>query len=247
MLSAAVRLAIGQLELDVDLTVASGETLVLLGPNGAGKTTVLRAVAGLLPITEGEIRVDDEVWDCPALGTWVEPHRRKVGYVFQDYLLFPHLSALDNVAYGLRRQGMGSTAAREVAVEWLGRVGLSAHKASRPRELSGGQAQRVALARALAVDPEVLLLDEPLAALDVVTRMDIRAQLKQHLDDFAGPTVLVTHDPDDAHMLGDTVVVLEHGRPTGRGALDGLLAAPATPYLEVLAAARRGDAGTVNG
>ena len=214
-LAAEVQLHVGAMDLDVTLTVANGERLAILGPNGAGKTTLLRALAGLAPLDRGTIVVDGVRWDD------LVPERRSVGVVFQDYLLFPHLSAQDNVAYGLRRRGASRAVARGRAAEWLGRVGLGGLERRRPAELSGGQQQRVALARALAVEPRLLLLDEPLAALDVTTRGEIRRDLRAHLDAFAGIAVIVTHEPVDALALADRVLILESGHVVQEGtALD---------------------------
>ncbi|GAT70741.1 ABC transporter ATP-binding protein [Planomonospora sphaerica] len=211
--------------LDLELEVAAGEVVALLGPNGAGKTTVLRALAGLLPLSAGHIRLDGE----PLHTTPAE--RRPVGMVFQDYLLFPHLSALDNVAFGPRCHGVPKRRARELAGEWLERVGLAGHERARPRELSGGQAQRVALARALAVRPRLLLLDEPLAALDAHTRLEVRAALHRHLGDFDGAAVLVTHDPLDAMVLADRLVVVEDGAVVQEGAPSAVARRPRTDYV----------------
>src|SRR6478752_3674278 len=150
-LAARVGVRLGTLDLDVDLRVDAGETVALLGPNGAGKTTVLRAMSGLTPIDAGRIELDGTLLDDGA-ATFVPPERRPVGVVFQDYVLFPHLSALDNVAFGLRAHGTGRSEARRVARRWLDTVGLGDHADRRPAALSGGEAQRVALARALAVE-----------------------------------------------------------------------------------------------
>ena len=160
----------GTLRLDVGLSAESGEVIGLLGPNAAGKTTLLRALAGLTPIERGRLMVDGEVLEDAAAGTRVPPDRRRIGVVFQDYRLFPHLSALDNVAFGLRARGASRGESRARAQEWLARFGLTGQAHARPRALSGGQAQRVALARALVVEPRLLLLDEPLAALDAGAR-----------------------------------------------------------------------------
>jgi molybdate transport system ATP-binding protein len=151
--------------------------------------------------------------------------------VFQDYLLFPHLTALDNVAFGPRCRGAGRAAARAAAQRWLSRVGLDAHARHKPRQLSGGQAQRVALARALAVEPDLLLLDEPLAALDARTRLDTRAELHRHLDRHAGAALLVTHDPLDALVLADRLVVIEDGRVVQSGDAATITARPRTDYV----------------
>ncbi|MDM4718942.1 ABC transporter ATP-binding protein [Micromonospora sp. WMMA1363] len=221
----------GQFRLDVPLEVAAGEVVALLGPNGAGKTTALRALAGLHPLTAGHVTVDGADLDRPGRRTFVRTERRSVGVVFQDYLLFPHLSALDNVAFGPRRHGAARRAARATAQDWLTRVGLAEHTHRRPRQLSGGQAQRVALARALAVAPALLLLDEPLAALDARTRLDTRAALHRHLAAHPGATVLVTHDPLDALVLADRLVVVEGGRVAQEGDAATVTARPRTDYV----------------
>jgi molybdate transport system ATP-binding protein len=171
-LAANVRLRLGSLDLDIDLEAKAGEVVAILGPNGAGKTTLLRCLAGLQPIDEGRISLGDMILDEPATDTFVAAEHRPVSVVFQDYLLFAHLSALDNVAFGLRARGMPRNKAREQAGEWLERLGLTDHAQHRPATLSGGQQQRVALARALATNPKLLLLDEPLAALDAYALAD---------------------------------------------------------------------------
>ncbi|MEO3873771.1 ABC transporter ATP-binding protein [Nonomuraea sp. B12E4] len=211
--------------LDISLDVAPGEVVALLGPNGAGKTTALRALAGLTAVTGGEI-----VLDGHRLHT-LAAEQRPIGMVFQDYLLFPHLSALDNVAFGPRCRGASKAEARRTAAALLERVGLAGHATARPRQLSGGQAQRVALARALAVRPKLLLLDEPLAALDAHTRLEIRSQLRRHLTGFDGATVLVTHDPLDAMVLADRLIVIEHGAIVQAGAPAEVARRPRTDYV----------------
>ncbi|KAA9379006.1 ABC transporter ATP-binding protein [Microbispora cellulosiformans] len=211
--------------LDITLDVAPGEVVALLGPNGAGKTTALRALAGLTPLSGGHITLDGRPLHTLA------PERRPIGMVFQDYLLFPHLSALDNVAFGPRCQGVAKAEARRAAAALLERVGLAGRAAARPRELSGGQAQRVALARALAVRPRLMLLDEPLAALDAHTRLEIRSQLRRHLGDFDGATVLVTHDPLDAMVLADRLIVVEDGAVVQQGAPAEVARRPRTDYV----------------
>ncbi|WP_460109815.1 ABC transporter ATP-binding protein [Streptomyces sp. YKOK-J1] len=225
--------------LDVALTAAPGDVIALLGPNGAGKSTALRALAGLLPITGGHLRLD---------GTPLErtpPESRPVGVVFQDYLLFPHLSALDNVAFGPRCRGAGKAEARAQAAAWLDRMGLAGHASAKPRRLSGGQAQRVALARALATRPRLLLLDEPLAALDARTRLEVRAQLRRHLAEFEAVAVLVTHDPLDAMVLADRLVVVEHGHVVQHGTPSEIARRPRTDYIARLVGLNlyRGQAG----
>ncbi|RIV37079.1 ABC transporter ATP-binding protein [Micromonospora radicis] len=217
--------------LDLPLTIAPGEVVALLGPNGAGKTTALRTLAGLLPLSAGHLTLAGRDLDHPVRRTWTPPERRPIGVVFQDYLLFPHLSALDNVAFGPRRHGLDRRQARDLAADWLTRMGLAEHARRKPRELSGGQAQRVALARALAVEPALLLLDEPLAALDARTRLDTRAQLQRHLAAHAGAALLVTHDPLDALVLADRLVVIEHGRVVQEGDAATITARPRTDYV----------------
>ncbi|MGN9761698.1 ABC transporter ATP-binding protein [Streptomyces sp. SD31] len=215
----------GSFRLDVALTAAPGDVVALLGPNGAGKTTALRALAGLIPLTAGHLRLDGAELDR------TPPESRPVGVVFQDYLLFPHLTALDNVAFGPRCHGVGKAESRAQAAEWLERMGLAAHAGAKPRRLSGGQAQRVALARALATHPRLLLLDEPLAALDARTRLDVRAQLRHHLADFEAVAVLVTHDPLDAMVLADHLVVIEDGRIVQEGTPADIARHPRTDYI----------------
>ncbi|MFZ4143204.1 ABC transporter ATP-binding protein [Streptomyces griseoincarnatus] len=218
----------GSFRLDITLTAAPGDVVALLGPNGAGKTTALRALAGLAPLTDGRLRLDGK--DLAR----TPPESRPVGVVFQDYLLFPHLTALDNVAFGPRCRGAGRSEARTRAAAWLEWMGLAAHMGAKPKRLSGGQAQRVALARALATDPRLLLLDEPLAALDARTRLEVRAQLRRHLADFEAVAVLVTHDPLDAMVLADRLVVVEHGRVVQEGAPADIARHPRTEYIAQL-------------
>lgn len=235
-LSAEVQLRLGQLDLEASFEVGAGEVLAVLGPNGAGKTTLLRALAGLVEIGSGSIVLDDVTLfgsgspasDKPIA---VAPEQRQIGVLFQDYLLFPHLSAMQNVAFGPRARGVPKATAEANALEWLERVGLAELARSRPAVLSGGQSQRVALARALATDPRLLLLDEPLSALDASTRVSTRRDLRRHLADFDGSTVLVTHDPLDALALADKVLILEGGRVTQLGPLAEVTARPRTSYV----------------
>src|SRR6185295_273722 len=188
-------------------------------------------LAGLLPIDAGRIDLDGECLDDPAGKVFVPPERRPVAVVFQSYLLFNNLTALENVAFGLRARGVAKGAARARAAEWLERVGLSDHAGHRPQALSGGQAQRVALARALATEPRLLLLDEPLAALDAGTRGDVRRDLRRHLSSFDGVRLLVTHDPVDAYTLAERVVVLEAGHIVQAGTLTEISAQPRSRYI----------------
>jgi molybdate transport system ATP-binding protein len=228
------RIELDGFEIEVDLTVSPGETVALVGPNGAGKTTVLRAVAGLVPLTSGTLRFADQMWDAPADDAFVPPEGRRVGAVFQHYLLFDHLTVLENVAFGLRATGTDRRTARRAALEQLARLDVDTLARRRPPTLSGGQAQRVALARALVTRPGVLLLDEPLAALDVSTRGAVRHELLGWLAEpaaIAAARLLITHDPVDAHALADRVVVLEGGRVVQRGTLGELAAAPRSSYV----------------
>jgi molybdate transport system ATP-binding protein len=219
----------GEFRLDADLQVQPGEVLALLGPNGAGKTTLLRAVAGLLRVDTGRIELDGDRLDGP--GVFVPAELRRIGVVFQDHRLFPHLRVLDNVAFGLRTQHMSRGEAHHQARDWLSRLGVGELARRRPGRLSGGQAQRVALARALACRPRALLLDEPLAALDVQTRAEVQGELREHLGAFAGPTLLVTHDPIEALLLAGRIVVLERGLVVQQGSPAEITSRPLTPYV----------------
>ncbi|RZS64703.1 ABC transporter family protein [Agromyces ramosus] len=229
-LHADVVVSRGDLEIAAAFDVVPRHPLAVIGPNGAGKSSVLSAIAGLVPLESGRVRIGTRTLDG------LPPERRRIGLVFQDYVLFPHLTVRDNVAFATRMRG-GRTAARAAADPWLERYGLAPLAGRYPAELSGGQAQRVALARALAAEPEVLLLDEPMSALDVEVRAEMRTELATHVREFGGATVLVTHSPADAAALADSVLVLEAGRVTQRGTLDELRAAPATPYVERMLAA----------
>jgi molybdate transport system ATP-binding protein len=233
-LRAHIVVARGSLSLDVWLNAVPGEVVAVLGPNGAGKTTILHCLAGLLAIERGSIEVLGQMVDEPSTGTFVPTEQRSCGVVFQQYLLFPHMSVLENVAFGLRARGVDKAAAHEQARTWLDRVGSSALERSRSAELSGGQAQRVALARALASEPKLLLLDEPLAALDAGTKVDVRRELRRHLTAFAGSAVLVTHDPVDAYTLADRVVIVENGHVVQDGTFVEIAAHPRSAYVAEL-------------
>jgi molybdate transport system ATP-binding protein len=224
----------GTLHLDVDLAVAPGEVLGVLGPNGAGKTTLVRTLAGLHTLDSGYARLDGQLLDDPAGSVFVPPERRPVGVVFQNYRLFPRMTVRDNVAFAPRCAGLGKRAARARADEWIARLGLSDLAGLKPAQLSGGQGQRVALARALAAEPGLLLLDEPLAALDARTKQQIRAELRKHLREFAGATLLITHDPLDAMILTDRLVVIEAGRVVQSGTPAQVARRPATGYVAKL-------------
>ena len=228
---ASIDLHLGTLALHAELAVQPGELLALLGPNGAGKSTVLRCLAGLHGIDGGRIEIDGRVVDEPATDTFVPPEQRSVGVVFQQYVLFEQMSVVENVAYGLRARKTPKAAARATAREWLERVGLAEYALARPSALSGGQAQRAALARALAPDPSLLLLDEPLAALDAGTRVSVRRDLRDHLAGFAGTSILVTHDPVDAYALADRVAILDGGRIVQTGTLAEVTSHPRSRYV----------------
>ncbi|HYG94482.1 MAG TPA: ABC transporter ATP-binding protein [Nocardioides sp.] len=210
--------------LDVDLAAASGEVVAVVGPNGAGKSTLVHALAGLEP-AEGSLELDGT--DLLALA----PQHRRVGVVFQDQRLFPHLSALENVAFGPRSRGTTRAAAHAAARDWLDRLGVGGLADRRPAELSGGQAQRVAVARALVTEPDLLLLDEPFTGLDVGIAAALRIELSRHLADFHGTTILVTHDALDALTLATTVAVLDEGRLVQSGPPDEVAARPRTEHV----------------
>ncbi len=227
-LDAHVTLKLGTLDLDVDLHVDPAETVVVVGPNGAGKTTLLRAVAGLAPVDGGRIVLDGEPIDR------LPPEQRPIGVVFQDGLLFPNMSVLDNVAFGLRARGTAKRDANARAADWLDRVGLADRAGDRPRQLSGGQAQRVALARALAIEPRILLLDEPLAALDAGARVEVRRALREHLAAYDGVRIVVTHDPLEALTLADRLIVLDGGRVVQEGSPAEVRDHPRSRYVAQL-------------
>ena len=221
----------GNFNLQADLRAAPGEVLAVLGPNGAGKTTLLRALAGLDALSEGAITLGALTLDDAATNTFIPPEDRPVALVFQNYRLFPHLDVRDNVAYAARVQGAGRRHARATADTWLERLDLSALATRRPHQISSGQAQKVALARALAAEPKVLLLDEPLSALDARARMDVRAQLRNHLDQFTGPVLIITHDPLEAMIMADRLLVIENGRVVQHGTPAQVARQPATQYV----------------
>src|SRR5437762_1554512 len=231
MLKAQVAVRLGALDLDVAIEAPAGEIVAVLGPNGAGKTTLLRALSGLVPLNAGRVALDDVVLEDVARDIHLPPERRPIGVVFQDYLLFPHLSVLENVAFGLRARGVAAREARVAAASWLDRLGVADYAQARPQTLSGGQAQRVALARALAVDPRLLLLDEPLAALDASSRGAVRRDLKRHLASFAGIRIVITHDPLEAVALADRLVIVERGRVVQTGSAAEVTQRPRSRYV----------------
>jgi len=231
-LEAVVRVKRDSFTLEVTLAAAADETVAVLGPNGAGKTTLLRVLAGLDEM-EGRVVLDGQVLDDSARGVHVPAERRSAGLVFQDHVLFPHLSAVENVAFGLRAKRRPHAAA--VARRWLNEAGLGDRAEALPRALSGGQAQRVALVRALATEPKLLLLDEPLSALDISVRADVRRELSRQLASFHGVRLLVTHDPVEAMALADRLVVLEHGSVVQSGTPDEVTARPRSRFVADLA------------
>jgi molybdate transport system ATP-binding protein len=239
-----VRTALGALDLDMRFRIEEGEVVALLGPNGAGKTTLLRAIAGLAPIN-GRVVLDREVLEDTGAGKYVPTEERPIGFVFQDSLLFPHLNVVDNVAFGLRARGTGRPEALRRAMGWLDRVGLKNRAGARPSELSGGERQRAALARALAPNPRVLLLDEPLAALDATARVAVRRDLKSHLASFRGVRLVVTHDPLEAALLADRLIVIEGGKHVQTGAPAEVAEHPRSRYVADLVGVNllRGEAG----
>jgi molybdate transport system ATP-binding protein len=231
VLEADIQLRLSRLELNVTFTVAAGEVLALLGPNASGKSTTLRALVGLLPLAGGRVVLDGTVLEDPAKHIRVAPEKRPIALMFQDYLLFPHLSALENVAFGLRSRGTGKTTARDEAAKALAYLGLGGLADAKPGSMSGGQQQRVAMARALVTNPKLLLLDEPLAALDASTKTDIRRVLRQVLRESSAANMLVTHDLLDAVALGDRMVVIENGEVVQTGTPAEVTARPRSRYV----------------
>jgi molybdate transport system ATP-binding protein len=225
MLDVRTRLRLGSFQLDVALTAAMGKVTVVVGESGSGKTTLLRLVAGLLRPDQGAITLGARVLVDRERSVFVPPESRPVGYVAQDYALFPHLTAEENVGFGLTASRLPRIEVRERTRAALERFGLGGLATRHPRELSGGQQQRVALARAL------VLLDEPLSALDLVSRRSVRAELRRTLESLSCATLLVTHQPDEALSLGDRMVVLESGRITASGTQGELAHDPRSPYI----------------
>lgn len=219
----------GPIPLDLEFECAAGDTLAVFGPSGSGKTTVLRAIAGLYAPARAAIRVGDEVWADRDRGVWVPPHRRHVGFVFQDYALFPHLTALGNVEAALADRPRAERRTRALAC--LAQVHLDTHADRRPHELSGGERQRVALARALARAPRVLLLDEPFSAVDRPVRRRLQDEVAAVRAALAVPTVLVTHDLDDVVRLATHVLVIDRGRRVALDTVSALMRRRDLPEL----------------
>ncbi|WP_305093187.1 sulfate/molybdate ABC transporter ATP-binding protein [Prescottella sp. R16] len=220
---------------DVDFTVESGEVLAVLGPNGAGKSTLLDVVAGLLLPDVGRVVLDGHVLTDTAENVAVPPHRRSVGLLAQEPLMFPHLTVRENVAFGPRSAGRGRTESYAAADRWLAEVDATDLAGRRPRKLSGGQAQRVSVARALAAEPALLLLDEPMAALDVAAAPTIRALLRRVLREHGRTAVVVTHDVLDALALADRAIVVDGGRIVEEGPVDRVLARPRSTFAARIA------------
>ena len=247
-LEASLAIARREFDVEVDVTVPAGRCLALVGPSGAGKSTVLGCIAGLLHPRRGRIAAGGGVWLDTSSGVDVAPQERRCGYLFQEYALFPHLSAWRNVAYGLA--GDGRETKRERALELLRRLGVESVADARPRELSGGERQRVGLARALATEPAVLLLDEPLAALDASTKAEASRELLSVLSASHAPALLVTHDFSEAALLADEVAVIDSGTVVQTGTAAALSAAPASAFVAgftgasvLTGVARAGDGG----
>ena len=216
----------------VSLAVGPGEIVCLLGPSGCGKTTCLRLAAGLERLRSGEIRVAGTLVAGP--GVHVPPEERRVGLVLQDYALFPHLTATANVAFGLSGPGVsrrGRADRERVAVDLLAQVGLAGYETAYPHMLSGGQQQRVALARALAPEPDVMLMDEPFSGLDVTLRGEVRETTAAVLKQRGAPTLVVTHDPDEALAIGDRIAIMRDGRIVQSGTAEDIYLNPADPFV----------------
>ena len=217
--------------LDVDVRASSDELLVVVGPNGAGKSTLFAIIAGLLQLTRGHLTFGEQLWDAPSQRVLVEAAQRDIGAVFQDGRLFEHLNVLANVAFGLRARGKSRSAAHASAHDVLARLQIGELADRQVGELSGGQIQVVALARALAIKPSMLLLDEPLAALDVGARAAMRVAIRVAAETIEGPTILITHDPYEALTLADRLVVLEAGRVVQSGSVAEVRRSPRSRYV----------------
>lgn len=230
-----VRAVVESRSLDVELAVPPGEVLAVLGPNGAGKSTLLDVVAGLLGPDDGRVVLDGRVLTDTATGVALPPHRRSVGLLAQEPLLFPHLTVRENVAFAPRSAGRGRRASFAAAARWLDEVDVAVFADRRPRQLSGGQAQRVAVARALAAAPDLLLLDEPMAALDVGAAPAVRSLLRRVLRAGERTAILVTHDVLDALALADRAVVIDGGRVVEDGPVDRVLTRPRSAFAARIA------------
>ena len=231
MLNAEVTISRSDFSLDVNVQAGAGDVIGVVGPNGAGKTTLLRALAGLEPLTDGHIVVNGDEWENTSKSYRLEADARSAALVLSDPLLFPHMSASKNIAFGLKAHGASTRDATGIATDWLERLGLAEFADRRPGTMSTGQQQRVSLARALAVEPKLLLLDEPLSAQDPSVRSALRVELRQLLSAYEGVVVIVTHDAVDAMTLANRLIVLESGRVVQSGSPSQLTARPETMFI----------------
>lgn len=216
-------------------SVRAGETVALLGPNGAGKSTIVSALAGLRALNAGVIAYGSRVFDAPAAGRFVPAAERRVGVVFQDALLFPHMNVLHNIEFGPTSMGRDRGHTRDQVHVLVNRFGLASLLERKPSQLSGGEAQRVAIVRTLVTEPEVLVLDEPFAAIDASARPQLRRDLTHFLETFAGPAIVITHDPTEAFLMADRILILENGAITHDGTPDDIRLTPRTAYAADLA------------
>lgn len=220
-------------DVEVELAVEPSATLAVMGPNGAGKSTLVHAIAGIEPIARGQIRLQGRTLSGP--GMHLAPHQRRIGLLGQQPRLFPHLDAAANIAFAARARGLSRRQAQQAAEDWLERLGLASCAGRRPAALSGGQQQRIALARALAAGPELLLVDEPFAALDVQAAIQMRELVREELARTSTTAIAVTHSGADALVLASQLVVIERGRIVQHGAVRQVLAEPATDYVRAVA------------
>jgi molybdate transport system ATP-binding protein len=246
MLEVSLRQRVGDFSLEVDWS-SSAHVVALVGPSGSGKTLTLQCIAGLIAPAAGRVVAGGRVMFDSATRVDLPPQARSIGYVFQGYALFPHMTVSQNIAYGIKamKRGDAAEAPQRRIRETIDRLGLGNLRDRYPAELSGGQQQRVALARALAPDPDLLLLDEPLSALDAPLRRELRAELAQTLRECAKPAVFVTHDLPEAYQIADVVVLYENGRATAATAKDRLLWNPSSERVARLIGARNILTGTV--
>lgn len=235
-LSADLNVQVGSgFRVDAVINVPAGHTTALLGPNGAGKSTIVAALAGLQPLTNGSVKLGDRVLDEPSSGTFVRPEHRRIGIVFQNALLFPHLTVIQNVEFGPRSLRRDPGLTKDVVARWMERLELGPIADRRPGQLSGGEMQRVAIARALATEPDLLILDEPLASIDASARSQIRRLLVDFLAAFDGPAIVITHDPTEAFLLTQSVIIVENGSVTDAGPGDAVRLRPRSTYAADLA------------
>jgi len=234
MLSVRVKKRLREFPLEIAFDARPGETLVIIGPSGCGKTTSLNIIAGIVEPDEGRVALGDRVFFDSSVGTNVPTEKRSIGYVFQDFALFPHMTVADNVSYGLRARRRPKHEIAPKVDQVLGLLGISHLATRRPGGLSGGERQRVALARAVACDAEILLLDEPLGSLDAQTRNHVRGELQRMLRLVGRIAILVTHDYVDALTFGDRICVLERGKVLQMGARDQLLYHPKSRFVAEL-------------